>query len=109
MHQTFEKSSLAMTHKLDDMIELPNSLLKKTNKEDLEYEMVRVNIPRFMSWLGSTNAYDEHISSLDVLKAKILIRETTYVENTMTERETLDSYIYLRCPPEQAMQILKWL
>ncbi|GKA03683.1 hypothetical protein Tco_0676464 [Tanacetum coccineum] len=58
MHQTFEKSSLAMTHKLDDMIELPNSLLKKTNKEDLEYEMVRVKIRSCMSWLGSTNACD---------------------------------------------------
>ncbi|GKF88214.1 hypothetical protein Tco_0259091, partial [Tanacetum coccineum] len=27
-------------------------------------EMVRVKIPRCMSWLGSTNAYDEPISSL---------------------------------------------
>ncbi|GJU61688.1 hypothetical protein Tco_1243523 [Tanacetum coccineum] len=46
MHQTFEKSALEMTHKFDDMIELPNSLLKKTNKDDLEYEMVMVKIPR---------------------------------------------------------------
>nr|GEW06479.1 ribonuclease H-like domain-containing protein [Tanacetum cinerariifolium] len=38
MHKTFEKSSLAMTHKLDDIIKLPKSLPKKTIKDDLEYE-----------------------------------------------------------------------
>ncbi|GKC58779.1 zf-CCHC domain-containing protein [Tanacetum coccineum] len=67
MHQTFEKRSLAITHKLDDMIEL----LKKTNKEDLEYEMVRVKIPMCMSWLGSTNAYDEPISSLGMMDNEV--------------------------------------
>ncbi|GKC69798.1 hypothetical protein Tco_1115681, partial [Tanacetum coccineum] len=46
MHQTFEKSSLAMTHKFDDMIGLPKSQPKKAYKEDLEYEMVMVKIPR---------------------------------------------------------------
>ncbi|GJT17265.1 hypothetical protein Tco_0875971 [Tanacetum coccineum] len=46
MHQTCEKSSLAMTHKLDDMIKLPKSQPKKTYKEDLECEMVMVKIPR---------------------------------------------------------------
>ncbi|GKA48057.1 hypothetical protein Tco_0741015 [Tanacetum coccineum] len=40
MHQTFEKSYLAMTHKLDDMIEFPKSQSKKTYKEDLECEIV---------------------------------------------------------------------
>ncbi|GJR45283.1 hypothetical protein Tco_1313386 [Tanacetum coccineum] len=39
MHQTFEKSTLAMTHKLDDMIELPNSQSKKTYKEELECDI----------------------------------------------------------------------
>ncbi|GJX94204.1 putative reverse transcriptase domain-containing protein [Tanacetum coccineum] len=39
MHQTFEKSSLAMTHKLDNMIELLKSESNKTHKEDLEYEV----------------------------------------------------------------------
>nr|GEV12856.1 UBN2 domain-containing protein [Tanacetum cinerariifolium] len=46
MHQTFEKSSLAMTHKLDDMVELPELQPKKTYKEDLECEIVMVKIPR---------------------------------------------------------------
>nr|GEV58988.1 hypothetical protein [Tanacetum cinerariifolium] len=71
IHQTFEKSSLEMTHKLDDMIEFPNLLLKKTNKEDLEYEMVIVKIPRCMSWLGSTSAYNEHIGSLGMMDNKV--------------------------------------
>nr|GEV15155.1 hypothetical protein [Tanacetum cinerariifolium] len=39
MHKTFEKSSLAMTHKLDDIIKLPKSLPKKTIKEDLECDV----------------------------------------------------------------------
>ncbi|GJX93789.1 retrovirus-related pol polyprotein from transposon TNT 1-94 [Tanacetum coccineum] len=39
MHQTFEKSSLAMTYKLDDIIEFPQSQPKKTYKEDLECEI----------------------------------------------------------------------
>ncbi|GJV11508.1 hypothetical protein Tco_1353049 [Tanacetum coccineum] len=66
MHQTCEKSSLAMTHKLDDMIELPKSQPKKTYKEDLECEMVMVKVPRCTSFLDSTNAYDEPIGSLDM-------------------------------------------
>ncbi|GKE03330.1 hypothetical protein Tco_1395348, partial [Tanacetum coccineum] len=36
MHQTFEKGSLAMTLKFDDMIELPESQPKGTYKEDLK-------------------------------------------------------------------------
>ncbi|GJX37658.1 hypothetical protein Tco_0250961 [Tanacetum coccineum] len=64
MHQTFEKKSLAMTRKLDDMIELPKSQPKKTYKEDLEYEMVLVKIPKCISWLDSNDAYDEAIGSL---------------------------------------------
>ncbi|GJR41354.1 hypothetical protein Tco_1217038 [Tanacetum coccineum] len=67
MHQTFEKSSLAMTYKLDDMIELPDSQPKKTYNEDLECEMVMVKIPRCMSWLGSTNIYDEPIGNLGMM------------------------------------------
>ncbi|GJX16197.1 zinc finger MYM-type protein 1-like protein [Tanacetum coccineum] len=39
MHQDFEKSSLAMTHKLVDIIDFPKSQPKKTYKEDLEYKM----------------------------------------------------------------------
>ncbi|GKD49880.1 hypothetical protein Tco_1278856 [Tanacetum coccineum] len=51
MYQTFEKSSLAMTHKLDDMIELPKSQSKKTYKEELECKLVMVNMPKCMAWL----------------------------------------------------------
>ncbi|GJX25570.1 hypothetical protein Tco_0231866 [Tanacetum coccineum] len=58
MHQLFEKSSLAMTRKLDDMIEFPKSQPKRTYKEDLGYEMVMVKMPKCMSWL---DAYDEPI------------------------------------------------
>ncbi|GKE29104.1 hypothetical protein Tco_1444488 [Tanacetum coccineum] len=65
MHQTFKKSSLTMTHKLDDMIKLPKSQPKRTYMEDLECEMVMVKMHRCMSWLGSTDAYDELIDSLE--------------------------------------------
>ncbi|GJR90795.1 hypothetical protein Tco_0214806 [Tanacetum coccineum] len=68
MHQTFEKSSLAMTHKLDDMIELPKSQSKKTYKEDLEYEVVMVKMPKCMSWL---DAYNEPIGDLDMIEDKV--------------------------------------
>nr|GEU63664.1 hypothetical protein [Tanacetum cinerariifolium] len=71
MNQTCEKSSLAMTHKLDGMIELPKSQPKKTCKEDLECEIVMVKIPRCMSWLGSTDVYDEPICSLDIINNKV--------------------------------------
>ncbi|GJV42153.1 hypothetical protein Tco_1420593 [Tanacetum coccineum] len=64
MHQSFEKSYLAMTHK-DDMIDLPKSQPKKTYKEDLEYKIVMVKIPRCMSWL---DAYDEPIGDLDIME-----------------------------------------
>ncbi|GKA01879.1 ribonuclease H-like domain-containing protein [Tanacetum coccineum] len=46
MHQTCENSSLAMTYKLDDMIELSKSQPKKTYKDDLECEFVMVKMPR---------------------------------------------------------------
>ncbi|GKC55671.1 hypothetical protein Tco_1083269 [Tanacetum coccineum] len=65
MHQTFEKSSLAMTHKLDDMIELPKSQSKKTYKEELECEIVMVNMPKCMAWLD-----DEPIGDLDMMEDK---------------------------------------
>ncbi|GJS27868.1 hypothetical protein Tco_0488488 [Tanacetum coccineum] len=68
MHQTFEKSSLAMTHKLDDMIELPKSQSKKTYKEELECEIVMVKIPKCMSWL---DACDEPIGDLDMMEDKV--------------------------------------
>ncbi|GJV26968.1 reverse transcriptase [Tanacetum coccineum] len=75
MHQTFEKSSLAMTRKLDDKIELPNSQPKRTYKENLECEMVMVKMPRCMSWLGSTDAYDEPIGSLGMINKEVIFDE----------------------------------
>ncbi|GJQ95000.1 hypothetical protein Tco_0006139 [Tanacetum coccineum] len=36
MHQTFKKSPIAITHKLDDMIELPKSQPKRTYNEDFK-------------------------------------------------------------------------
>ncbi|GJY37780.1 hypothetical protein Tco_0424144 [Tanacetum coccineum] len=51
LHQTFEKSSIAITHKLDDMIELPKSQPKRTYNEDLECEIVMVKIPKCIAWL----------------------------------------------------------
>nr|GEV11576.1 UBN2 domain-containing protein [Tanacetum cinerariifolium] len=59
------KSSLAMTHKLDNMIELPQSHPNETYKEDLECDMVMVKIPRCTQWLDT---YDEPIGKFLVLK-----------------------------------------
>ncbi|GJZ44488.1 hypothetical protein Tco_0591743 [Tanacetum coccineum] len=67
LHQPFEKSYLAMTHKLDDMIELPKSQPKRTYKEDLECEIVMVKMPKCMSWL----AYDEPIGDPDMMEDKV--------------------------------------
>ncbi|GJY78627.1 hypothetical protein Tco_0484428 [Tanacetum coccineum] len=66
MHPTCEKTSLAMTHKLDNMIELPKSQPKETYKEDLKCEMVMVKVPRYRSFIDYTIAYDEPIGSLDI-------------------------------------------
>nr|GEV07398.1 hypothetical protein [Tanacetum cinerariifolium] len=71
MHQTFDKSSLAMTHKLDAIIELTKSQPKKTCEEDLECEMVMVGMHRCMSLLGSTNVYDEPIGNLDKVEEEV--------------------------------------
>ncbi|GJR69444.1 hypothetical protein Tco_0015509 [Tanacetum coccineum] len=67
MHQTFEKSFIAMTRKLDDMIELPKSQPKRTYNEDLECEIVMVKMPKCMSWL----AYDEPIGDLGMMEDKV--------------------------------------
>ncbi|GKE36242.1 hypothetical protein Tco_1459647 [Tanacetum coccineum] len=86
MHQTYEKSSLAMTHKLDDMIELPKSQPKETYNEDLECEMVMVKIPRCMHWLDT---YDEPIGDLDMMEDE--------AENP-SPLSTHKSSHHLRCP-----------
>ncbi|GKB92171.1 hypothetical protein Tco_0964443 [Tanacetum coccineum] len=54
-----------MTHKLDDMIELPKSQPKKTYNKYLKCEMVMVKVPRYMSRL---DAYDEPIVHLNVME-----------------------------------------
>ncbi|GJZ19798.1 hypothetical protein Tco_0556388 [Tanacetum coccineum] len=66
LHQTFEKSSIAMTRKLDDMIELPKSQPKRTYNEDLEFKIVMVKIPKCMAWLD-----DEPIGDLDTMEDKV--------------------------------------
>ncbi|GKA27033.1 hypothetical protein Tco_0713201 [Tanacetum coccineum] len=50
LHQTFKKSSIAMTHELDDMIELPKSQPKRTYNEDLECRIVMVKMHKCMAW-----------------------------------------------------------
>ncbi|GKE76754.1 hypothetical protein Tco_1542874 [Tanacetum coccineum] len=66
LHQTFEKSSIVMTHKLDDMIELPKSQPKRTYNEDLECEIVMVKMPKCMAWLD-----DKPIGDLDMMEDKV--------------------------------------
>ncbi|GKB26560.1 hypothetical protein Tco_0865961 [Tanacetum coccineum] len=89
IHQTFEKSSLAMTCKLDDMIELPKSQPKRTYKEDLECEMVMVKMSRCMSWLGSTDAYDEPIGSLGMMNNEV---ENTCPQSTSQVLPSFEEY-----------------
>ncbi|GJY61205.1 hypothetical protein Tco_0461862 [Tanacetum coccineum] len=66
LHQTFEKSSIEMTHKLDDMIDLPKSQPKRTYNEDLECEIVMVKMPKCLAWLD-----DEPIGNLDIMEDKV--------------------------------------
>ncbi|GJY33983.1 hypothetical protein Tco_0418452 [Tanacetum coccineum] len=65
LYQAFEKSSIAMTSKLDNMIELPKSQTKRTYNEDLECEIVMVKMPKCMAWLD-----DEPIGDLDTMEDK---------------------------------------
>ncbi|GJY78921.1 hypothetical protein Tco_0484722 [Tanacetum coccineum] len=66
LHQTFKKSSKAMTHKLDNMIELHKSQPKRTYNEDLKCEIVMVKMPKYMAWLD-----DEPIGDLDIMEDKV--------------------------------------
>ncbi|GJV41407.1 hypothetical protein Tco_1419847 [Tanacetum coccineum] len=66
-------SSIAMTRKLDDMIELPKSQPKRTYNEDLEYEIVMVKIPKCMAWLD-----DEPIGDLDMMEDKVIFEEKKF-------------------------------
>ncbi|GKA97956.1 hypothetical protein Tco_0825850 [Tanacetum coccineum] len=87
MHQTLKKSPLAMTRKLDDMIELPMSQSKKTYKEDLEYEVVMVKMPKYMSWLD-----DESIEEVDETKGIPI--EVEPLDHTKLEDLCLNTYRY---------------
>nr|GEU73587.1 hypothetical protein [Tanacetum cinerariifolium] len=69
------------------MIELPKSPPKKTNEEDLESEIVMVKMPRCMSWLGSTDAYDKPIGDLDMMKDKDLGLNTCTHDIPLSSRE----------------------
>nr|GEX13809.1 hypothetical protein [Tanacetum cinerariifolium] len=66
LHKTFEKSSIAMTRKLDDMLKLPKSQPNRTYKEDFECDIVMVKMPKCMSWLD-----DEPIRDLDIMEDKV--------------------------------------
>ncbi|GJV82805.1 hypothetical protein Tco_1522703 [Tanacetum coccineum] len=66
MHQTFKKSSTAMTRKLDDMIELPKSQPKRTYNKGLECEIFMVKMPNCMAWLE-----DEPIGDLNTMEDKV--------------------------------------
>ncbi|GJT91069.1 reverse transcriptase domain-containing protein [Tanacetum coccineum] len=65
LHQTLKKSSIAMTRKLDDMIELPKSQPKRTYNEGLKCEIVMVKMTKCMAWLD-----DEPIGDLDMMEDK---------------------------------------
>ncbi|GKB68594.1 hypothetical protein Tco_0930006 [Tanacetum coccineum] len=45
--------------------------LKAQVKKLVGNEMVRVEIPRYISWLGSTHSYDEHIGSLGMMDNQV--------------------------------------
>nr|GEY69987.1 hypothetical protein [Tanacetum cinerariifolium] len=49
----------------------PKSQPKKTCKEDLECEMVMVKMPRCMSFIDFTNAYDKPIGSLGMINNEV--------------------------------------
>ncbi|GJZ13965.1 hypothetical protein Tco_0549195 [Tanacetum coccineum] len=76
MHQTFEKSSLAMTHKLDDIIELPQC----------------------MSWLGSTDTYDEPLGSLGMMDNEV---GNTSPQSTSQIRPSFEEYTPLVTHPKE--------
>ncbi|GJW35336.1 hypothetical protein Tco_0058256 [Tanacetum coccineum] len=64
-HLEKKQTRLQLYSKSDEENALPESQPKETYKEDLKCEMVMVKLPRCMSFLYSTNAYDEPICSLD--------------------------------------------
>nr|GEV65810.1 hypothetical protein [Tanacetum cinerariifolium] len=89
LHQTFEKSSIEMTRKLDDMIELPKSQPKRTYNEDLECKIVLVKMPKCMAWL-----YDEPIEEVDETIG--IPMEVEPLDHTQLEDLGLNTYVNLR-------------
>ncbi|GKB20342.1 hypothetical protein Tco_1084158 [Tanacetum coccineum] len=63
-------SAIAMTRKLDGMIELHKSQPKRTYNEDLECEIVMVKVPKCMAWLD-----DEPMGDLDTMEDKVIFDE----------------------------------
>ncbi|GKB21368.1 hypothetical protein Tco_0855291 [Tanacetum coccineum] len=66
LHQTFEKSTMAITRKLDDMIEFPKSQTKRTYNKDLDCEIVMVKMLKCMALLD-----DEPIGDQDTMEDKV--------------------------------------
>ncbi|GJZ33170.1 hypothetical protein Tco_0578606 [Tanacetum coccineum] len=100
IHQTFEKSSLAMTRKLDDMIDLPKSQPKRTYTEDLECEIVMVKMPECMSWL----AYDEPIGDLDMMEDKV---DNPNPQSTLQVLSSFEIYTPLVTHPEEVEETIR--
>ncbi|GJT66335.1 hypothetical protein Tco_1017815 [Tanacetum coccineum] len=98
MPQTFDKSSLAMTHKLDDIIELPKSQPKKTYEEDLEYEMVMVKMPSPQSTPQVLLSFEEYTPPVtyrkEVEKTLKPLMEEESLNQTQLEDVGFDSYDY---------------
>ncbi|GJU24914.1 hypothetical protein Tco_1163535 [Tanacetum coccineum] len=95
MHQTFEKSSLAMTHKLDDTIELPQSQPKKTYKDDLECEIVMVKKPSTQITPQILPSFEEYIPPVtypeEVEETLGTLIEVEHLEHTKLEDVGLDT------------------
>ncbi|GJT02911.1 hypothetical protein Tco_0824080 [Tanacetum coccineum] len=93
-------SFLAMTHKLDDMIELPKSQSKKIYKEELECEIIMVKIPKCMSWL---DACDEPIGDIDMMQDKV---DNPSPQSTPQVLPSLEVYTPLVTYPEEVNETI---
>ncbi|GJU17506.1 hypothetical protein Tco_1145472 [Tanacetum coccineum] len=68
MRQNFEKSSLAMTRKLDDMKELPKSQPNRAYNEDLECDIVMVKmLINFIVYEDGVRISPDGVTSLDIV------------------------------------------
>ncbi|GKF29739.1 hypothetical protein Tco_0096081, partial [Tanacetum coccineum] len=95
LHQTFEKSSIAMTRELDNMIELPKSQPKRTYNKDLECEIVMVKVHKCMAWLDDepieevedTIGIPMEVEPLDHMKLEDLGLNTNTYDLFLSSRE----------------------